>query len=404
MTTPTTTTPMLSLRRFWRIPVVAVIGAILGFGASYLFGVTYEAKTRVLNRVNNVTFLGNDGSTLEDQGTAFEQSALSRIVAETEGALMENHVIATKVVRELRLDQEEDEKGWFATLKRGFAKAFKFTYSYLVHGTYEELDDFDQAVEDTESGLQAKQVGNSYVIEVTGRWDTPEDAKAIADVAADYLIELAEEQFVADVTANMENLAQQLELLGQQQQAAATELAVFAEANGIDPAVLGPNTLTPALALQLSPEQQSSYQQLQRAYNTSLAAYTQLQVEYQQGQVNAGTKPVELTRLDEAVASVYPVSPKRWLYMGIGIVLGSLVGLGLTARAVWRRGETLFPRDDDLHPGPGRAPREDRAGGGGEAGEEPAADETEAVAAAATPEEPDSAEGGSPPRGGGWPP
>jgi hypothetical protein len=39
-----------------------------------------------------------------------------------------------------------------------------------------------------------------------------------------------------------------------------------------------------------------------------------------------------------------------WLFLTIGIVLGSLIGLGLTARWFWRRGETMFPRDDDYPP------------------------------------------------------
>ncbi len=346
-TKPVTPAPMLGLRRFWRIPVALLVGALLGFGFSYLFGVTYEANAKLLNRVNNVTFLGSNGSTLSQQGAVVEQSGVSKIVADTESALLENRSIATEIVRELDLDERADEGGWFQAVKRGFATVLKGTYSYVVHGEYVKLNDFDQAVVDTEDGLGAKQVGFSYVIEVTGRWETPEEAEAITNLAADQLVALAEEQFLADVNANIENLAAQLELAGAEQQRTAAELATFADRNGIEIPALG-DTLTPDLTLELSPPLQSTYRRLLEAYNTALTTYGQLQNQYQQAKVYAGVEPVQLTRLDEAVPSVYPVSPKRWLYMGIGIVLGALIGLGLTARDFWRRGETLFPRDDDL--------------------------------------------------------
>jgi uncharacterized protein involved in exopolysaccharide biosynthesis len=346
MTAVAMRTPTFNVRQYWRIPVAALIGAVLGFGTSYLFGVSYAATTRVLIRVNNTTLLGSNGSTLTNQGATVEQSAVSKTVAETEGALLGNDVIATKLVRKLHLDKPE-KKGFFSAPKAAFATTFKFGVSILVHGTYKKLPRFEQAVKDTQKGLSATQVGNSYMLDVTGKWKTPAKAKAIANAAADYLVAAGEQRFRDDVAGNTKHLAQQVTLAGEQERQAAAGLATFAQANGISTATLGA-ALTPELALTLPPAVQANYQQLQQKYNTSLAAFTQLQVQLQQGQVNGGIDPVELTRVDKAVATVYPVSPKRWLWMGIGIVLGALIGFFLTAREAWRRGETLFPRDDDF--------------------------------------------------------
>ena len=343
MTAPST--PTLNVRQYWRIPVAALIGAVLGFGTSYIFGVAYASTTRVLIRVNNTTLLGSNGSTLTNQGATVEQSAVSKTVAETESALLGNDVIATKLVRKLHLDKPA-KKNFLSAPKAALATTFKFTQSILIHGTYKKLPRFEQAVKDTQKGLSATQVGNSYMLAVTGKWKTPTKATAIANAAADYLVGAAEQRFHDDIANNNKHLAQQVTVAGAKEGQAAAALAIFAQANGINTATLGA-ALTPELTLTLPPAVQAKYQQLQQAYNTSLAAFTQLQVQLQQGQVNGGIEPVELTRVDKAVPTVYPVSPKRWLYMGIGIVLGALVGFFLTARQAWRRGETLFPRDDD---------------------------------------------------------
>lgn len=336
---------MPQLRRYWRIPAWLAIGAVVGFAVSYLFGVAYEANTQVLNRVNNTTFLGSNGATVTQQGTAIEQVGLAANVAQTESAMLDNREVAVAIVRKLQLDKREDDGGVIQTVKNGFATVVKAAYSFVVKGTYVQLNDFDQAVEDTQKGLSAKQVGTSYVIEVSGRWKTPEQAEAITNEAADLLVARGEDQFLGDTQANLDNLSAQLAQAGEQQQRAAGELATFAEDNGIPTANVGA-TLTPDLALKLSPAQQSTYRQLLQTYNTSVAAYTQLQGQYQQTQVNAGARPVQLSRLDRAVPGVYPVAPKRWLYMAIGAVIGALIGLALTARAFWSEGETLFPRDD----------------------------------------------------------
>lgn len=349
MTTGTTTPITLGLRRFWRIPVAAVLGAILGFGGSFFFGVAYAAKTRVLLHVNNLTLLQTNGSTLTNQGAQSEQATIGQAMAATQGALLGNNVIATKIVKKLHLDKKENTGGVFNAAKGALSTTIKFTESYLLHGTYKKLSRFDQAVQDTQKGLSAKEVGFSWALEVTGRWKTPEKATAIANLAADYLVQAGEKRFQDEVTANTKNLQEQVRLAGEREQKAAADFAAFAVANGIDTSKLGV-ALTPDIAQKLAPAAQTQFQSLQSEFNTSLAAFTQFQVQYQQAQVYAGVKPVEMTRIDKAVAGVYPVSPKRWLYMAIGIVLGSLVGLGLTARWFWRRGETMFPRDDDYPP------------------------------------------------------
>ena len=59
-------------------------------------------------------------------------------------------------------------------------------------------------------------------------------------------------------------------------------------------------------------------------------------------EVNAASRPAELSRLDEAVAPTYPAGPARYLFLGLGLVFGAALGF------VWSFLRTQRRRDDDL--------------------------------------------------------
>lgn len=60
-------------------------------------------------------------------------------------------------------------------------------------------------------------------------------------------------------------------------------------------------------------------------------------------EVNAASRPAELSRLDVAVAPTYPAGPARYLFLGLGLVFGAALGF------VWSFLRTQRRRDDDLH-------------------------------------------------------
>ncbi len=73
---------------------------------------------------------------------------------------------------------------------------------------------------------------------------------------------------------------------------------------------------------------------------TNLTSSTQM---LQAARVTAAQNPTDLTRLDEAAAPAYPTSPKRYIYLALGLLIGGLAGAVLTARA--RRQEVLDPSE-----------------------------------------------------------
>jgi uncharacterized protein involved in exopolysaccharide biosynthesis len=413
---PASPSPTVNLRRYWRVPVVALLAALLGFMVSYVFPPTYQANTKLLVRVNDTTLLSSRGTTPGlGQPQVIDQTGLAKAVAQTQGALLTNNVVATSVVRKLRLDEVKDDSGSVVgALKGALRTTLAYTYGYVVHGTYKKLAPFPQAVKDVQDGLSATQLDDSYMIVLSSQGESPEQAVAIGNSAADDLVRMGDAQFRADVEAYSANLLQQVTKANTDRQQSAAALARFSAANGIDnggatsvggvdqaiamslssnaadlaaaKATLEANRRSLASAGgQLRQSQQNAVYQAQaqvaalQARQTALLAqasagadlsagkrtqyldlllkadtaegrYQALQAQYQQALVSSANSPVELTRVDSAVALTYPVAPKRYVYLGIGLILGAILGFLLTAREAWRRGETLFPREDVVVP------------------------------------------------------
>jgi uncharacterized protein involved in exopolysaccharide biosynthesis len=77
-------------------------------------------------------------------------------------------------------------------------------------------------------------------------------------------------------------------------------------------------------------------QELARGRRSTLA------VQLQEARTRSAVSGTELSRIDEASAPAYPVAPKRYLYLALGLLLGGLAGGGLTWRAR-RRGDPVVP-------------------------------------------------------------
>lgn len=339
-------TAPINFRRFLWIPVFALCGAVVGYGASFLFGVKYTASTRLLMRVNNTSFLQTNGSTIDKQNASVEQSAISRTVSETQGALLGNEVVARKLVDKLNLDRNDDPTGPIGFVKKVFATTFKVTYSYALKGTYKKLPRHEQAVKDAQKNLSASQVGLSYIIAVKGSWKDAETATKMSNAAADELVAMTNRRFREDIEQAEARILAAMTETGERQQQAALKLGTFANANRIDLTTEGA-VLSPTIATLLSPAAQTELVTLQTDYITTTTTMTGLTAKLQELRVNGGVAPVELTRLDTAVPGVYPSAPKRWMYEALFLVLGAIVGLAMAARSAWRDGETLFPKDDE---------------------------------------------------------
>ena len=223
------------VRPFWRVPVIAVLAGILGFGLSYLFPTQYVASTRLLVRAHDTTYLNNDGQTLGSQNGIFD-SQLTGALSETQSALLSSNQIAKTVVTQLHLDDKEPgDHSIVGSVKNGLKSVIKHTTAWVVHGTYKNTDRFTQAVDDVQSGLSSHQVDTSYVLQLDASANTPEKAVAIANAAANELVKVGRQRFESDAAAHKKHLTNELKAAGTEQQLASTRLGDFLAANGVSP-------------------------------------------------------------------------------------------------------------------------------------------------------------------------
>lgn len=219
--------PLQALGRFWRVALVGLIGGVLAFAGSFVIDPTYESTTKLLVRGRDTTFLTSSGETLDQQG-ALMDSQIASVLSETQTALLSSHEVAATVVDELGLDRPREEpQGVIGRVRSLAGDAYRNGKALLIHGFVADVDDRTKAIAGVHQGLSASQVEDSYVIDVIGQADDPLLASAIADAAADALIEISEDRLETESATYRDFLATQVDLAEEEAAAAAEEVRAY---------------------------------------------------------------------------------------------------------------------------------------------------------------------------------
>ncbi|MFP5256676.1 MAG: GumC family protein [Acidimicrobiia bacterium] len=219
-------------RTYWRVPVLALLVGLLAYVGSFVVPPTYTASTRILIRGRDTTVLNSNGESLANQPGVVD-SQLAATLADTQAGLLANRAIAERIVDELDLDVREEKSGPIATLQKAFAATYKRTRAVLTHGFYKEIDDRTAAVDAVQAGLGAKQVNDGFVLDVVALYDDPAKVAAIANLAADLLVDSTNERFRAESAAYRDFLAVRVDEANVAEQAARKALSDYKAANGI---------------------------------------------------------------------------------------------------------------------------------------------------------------------------
>ena len=78
---------------------------------------------------------------------------------------------------------------------------------------------------------------------------------------------------------------------------------------------------------------QAEQSTLESGWMQAESSLTDLTAQLREARVTAAQGPVDLTRLDTAAVPTYPTEPKRYVYLGLGLLIGELAGGALTARS-----------------------------------------------------------------------
>jgi uncharacterized protein involved in exopolysaccharide biosynthesis len=92
-------------------------------------------------------------------------------------------------------------------------------------------------------------------------------------------------------------------------------------------------------------EQQAQLEKLQQDVSIASDTRSRLAQQLENASVNAQSPQVELTQIAKAAAPTYPVSPKRYLFLAVGLFLGALIGFVWSFFRVQKRAPQYTPAD-----------------------------------------------------------
>jgi uncharacterized protein involved in exopolysaccharide biosynthesis len=231
------------IRRYWRVPVVALLGALIAFGGSFLLQETYASSTRILIRGRDTTFLTTSGQPISSQ-TGVIDTGMAKSLAETYAGTATSREVATMVVDELGLDQPKpEETGPVAWMANAVATTYKCGRAFITYGFCADPEPREKAIQGVQEGLLAAQLGpetgaaagqaNSYIVEIAGSGETPQQARDITNAAADATIQVSANRTRQDAQAHADTLSVQVQAADASVDAAAREVADFQVAHGI---------------------------------------------------------------------------------------------------------------------------------------------------------------------------
>ncbi len=235
-------TTKLFFKRYWRVPVVALLGALIAFGGSFMLEETYTSTTRVLIRGLDANLTTTPGAPTSSTGQV--DATGPRSFAETQAGLASSREVAERVVDELGLDQPKDDSGGpLHTLAKGAAWTYAHLRAIATFGFYREADRHEKAVGTVQASVSAHQLGTttggatgqpaSYVIEITANGTTPAEARDIANTSADILVDLSNERYATDSANYIASLETQLDQTTKDVAAAADAVAAYKVAHNI---------------------------------------------------------------------------------------------------------------------------------------------------------------------------
>lgn len=422
----------LFLKRYWRIPLVALLAALLAFAASFAIKPTYTSKTRLLIVEGSTTSLNSSGVPISNQTGSIVDSGLAQTLAETQAGLASSREVAIMVVDKLHLDAPKPpQHGVIHSLEGAAASTYAHLKAWVTAGFYKTAPRREKAIQTTESAITGSDLApaggstntgqpDSFILELDATGETAVKAAAIANAAADALVIVSQQRFQHDsqfyakalatqlgdanaalasanqavsnyeLAHNISSLDQQLvqnvqdsgslssELVttqatvqGDKQTVASLQatLAATPPTENSDQSISTGRSTTADNTTQANPVYQTVAGQLSQAQATlaadsakvaslqgqnqadSSSALTQAQAglldleqqvtadqnsvqtlstSVQQADANVQISPVELSRLGGADLPTYPTSPKRYLYLLIGLLLGALGGCWLT--------------------------------------------------------------------------
>lgn len=362
------------------IGIVCVVAALAGYAFSFALPTKYAATALVLVRPQQPIEMGAQRASKEFMDFPVGGASAVETASKTYIEILKSPAIVDQVVRQLALDKEtEPESGHLSRimpgfLKPGFDRIKQFGKNLLplmIYGKVIKEDPFTKAVKDVSKSLKLEAVLDTYAFKITCSAKDPQRAAAIANAAANALMQYVSQLRVSEGKSQAGDLRAQLEASGKTVDDARLRLENYKKAHSVflykpeydaklrviselevdlaraDAALTASqNTLQKTslaakrerLARSLNerkaelvalPEIERQLTQLEEQLKDAVAAYEVIDKAYRQAEIAEADAIPEVGLVSRAVAPEIPSSPLRVAITAVAFLGGLVVGVGL---------------------------------------------------------------------------
>jgi uncharacterized protein involved in exopolysaccharide biosynthesis len=377
--------------RIWRILVghkwvviwLPIIATCISLGVTYVLPEQYESTALVLaQQFKDIKFNLSGAERNEYLDFPVNLSAPIDAPSKTYIEVIKSPAVAVRIVNVLHLDVKEPKKyeSLFDEIKDKVKTWVKDTsrtaVNYLKYGRDIPASPFDLAVEDIEKRLVVSPRKDTYAFDITYRSGNPNEAAAVANMAAEIFLEQRAETYRSESTRAREFIEKQLdESRKALEQARASVLAyknsgetfdvtseykeklknlsdlenTLAKTEGklaglkrtyskISPIVRAQEAEIAELKEQIStlgvqlaayPNKETRMNSITLTQRLAEESYEFFLKRYEEARVKESAQVTEIRIASRAVPSLYPVKPLKYVYAGLSFGTALLVAVGL---------------------------------------------------------------------------
>ena len=380
--------------RIWRILVdnkwvliwLPVAATCIGVGLTYVLPEQYESTALILVRpYEEIKFNLGAGDRKEIRDFPVNLTAPIDAPGKTFMEVIKSSAVAMKIVGALQLDVKKPKnyESFFENIQDKVKTWIKSTtrtvLNYLKYGRDIRASPFDLAVEDIEKNLHVSGRKDTYAFDITYRSDDPNEAAAVANMAADIFLEHSSEAYRIEATRARQFIEAQLNdsqkalekargaVLAYKQSGGTFELKseydeqlkivsdlgntlaksegklagrrLLAERTRVkdSPIVIAQEAEIADLKQQISAlqAQLSAYPDKERQMNSII--FTERLAErsyefflklFEEARVKEAASVKEIRIVSRAVPSLYPIKPLKWIYAGSGFAIAMVAAIG----------------------------------------------------------------------------
>ena len=380
----------MELYRLWRILLgykwiligLPVVATLVGLGLAYALPEQYELTALVLVRpAEEIKFDSNTAERKEVMDFPIGQAAPIDAPSKTYMEVIKSPAVAARIVEALHLDVKKLPKEGRTEfevlrdeLKEWFLATLRTLKNYVRYGRDIPATSFDLAVENVEGKLDATVRKDTYAFDISFRSSDPNEAVAVANMAAQIFLERSSEEYHNEAAHAREFIKTTLDASRKTlEQARAAVLAyknsgetfdltseykekmknvsdlqtTLAKAEGKlaglqrsfrqdSPEVLAQEAENASLRQNIStlqaqlvdyPEKEAKLNAILETERLAEASYEFFRRRYEEAQVKELTVETEIRIVSPAEPGLYPVKPLKYVYAGLSFAMGAVAAL-----------------------------------------------------------------------------